>query len=43
MVFIMNIHKEQYAFMAHLETPKYENSICFDEPNHYEYWFILDY
>ena len=35
--------KGHYAFMAHLETPEHENSICFDEPSHYEYWFILDY
>lgn len=35
--------KGHYAFMTHLELPKYENGICFDEPDAYEYWIILGY
>ena len=34
--------KGHYAFMAHLETSAFENSICFDDPGRYEFWLVLD-
>lgn len=33
--------KGHYALMAHLEGPRHENAICFDEPDQYEYWVVL--
>lgn len=38
---INNICKGKFAFMTHLETPKFAKSGCFDEASHYEYWAIL--
>ncbi|MFH1713844.1 MAG: prepilin-type N-terminal cleavage/methylation domain-containing protein [Patescibacteria group bacterium] len=38
---INDLCKGHYALMAHLELPTYENAICFDEPEYYEYWAVL--
>jgi prepilin-type N-terminal cleavage/methylation domain-containing protein len=42
-VSINDICKGHYALMTHLESPTYQNGICFDEPNQYEYWAVLGY